>query len=75
MLLTKLAALTVLALQVLLVADLAVHRASEAFQALAVYMQSVVSDKVKLLLTERLHVDRDCHYSERRVGAKSITFS
>jgi len=47
-LLTKLAALTVLALLVLLVVDLAVHRASEAFQALAVHMESVVSDKVKL---------------------------
>ena len=48
MLLNKLAALTVLALEVLLVVDLAVHRASEAFQTLAVHMESVVSDKVKL---------------------------
>ena len=48
MLLTKLAALTVLALLVLLVVDLAVHRASEAFQALAVHTESVVSDQVKL---------------------------
>lgn len=48
MLLPKLAALTVKALQVLLVMDLAVHRASEVFQALAVHMESVVSDKVKL---------------------------
>ena len=42
------AALTVLALLVLLEVDLAVHRASEAFQAWAVHMESVVSDKVKL---------------------------